>query len=526
MSENQNELSETQRRADRINAIKKSIHTSAPEEQAETALSPTPQQPSGTGEWESELSDRIAQRIRKVKENKHSAAAEIISELDAAMEAEDQLSAKADDAAEALSEAQDADPAEDIINEEADGAAVQEPEAESVESQIDRAVAALAAAAEEEVPAEEEAPAEEAPAEEAPAEKPKDSLRKKKKKKKKNKKKTVGSRLLGLLPQKGDSVGERLRKLVFLGSVVAIIVCGYMVGDYYFDLWRASKINDSVMDMYWTYPANGDTPQDTYGADGRVRYYTMLDGARKLLDMNEDVVGVISIPDTPVNNPLMQAEDNSKYLDIKIDGTESRSGEIFLDFRNHFDEVGADGTLAFPNSDNLVIYGHNMKNDEMFGSLKYYQRNENYYGEHPLIYLNSNYECYTYKIFAFFIVDAEDETDTKFDCWNKINFDDEQAFYDFVNEAKRRTLRLNDVDVKYGDPLITLSTCNTLLGDRGRLIILARRVRDGEDPLEGTQDSVANPNIKWPTLYYDSKPNEKYDPDAEFVPYGPAETEE
>ncbi len=172
MSENQNELSETQRRADRINAIKKSIHTSAPEEQAETAVSPAPQQPSGTGEWESELSDRIAQRIRKVKENKHSAAAEIISELDAAMEAEDQLSAKADDAAGALSEAQDADPAEDIINEEADETAVQEPETESVESQIDRAVAALAAAAEEAAPTEEEVPAqEEAPTEEAaPAE--------------------------------------------------------------------------------------------------------------------------------------------------------------------------------------------------------------------------------------------------------------------------------------------------------------------------------------------------------------------
>ena len=71
--------------------------------------------------------------------------------------------------------------------------------------------------------------------------------------------------------------------------------------------------------------------------------------------------------------------------------------------------------------------------------------------------------------------------------------------------------------------MLTLSTCSTYLADddRGRLIILARRVRDGEDPMKGTQDSKPNPNIKWPTLYYADHPNEHYNPDAEFVPYGP-----
>jgi sortase B len=161
-----------------------------------------------------------------------------------------------------------------------------------------------------------------------------------------------------------------------------------------------------------------------------------------------------------------------------------------------------------------------MGNDTMFGALKYYQRNDNYYSEHPVIELNSNYNCYTYKIFAFFILDAEDDTDTRFDCWNMLNFGSEDDFYNFVNEAKRRTIRLNDVDVKWGDKLLTLSTCNTILGDRGRLIVLARLVRDGEDPYEGTQNSVYNSNIKWPTLYYSySKNSKRYDPDAEFVPY-------
>ncbi len=219
----------------------------------------------------------------------------------------------------------------------------------------------------------------------------------------------------------------------------------------------------------------------------------------------------ICIPNTAVNYPVMfTPEEPQKYLRKNFEGEYSVSGVPFLD--------GA----STPECDNLIIYGHNMKNDEMFGSLKYYERNYDYYEAHPLIYLNSNYETYTYKIFAYFIVDAEDETETKFDCWNYLNFNSEEEFYDYVNEAKRRTLRLTNVDVKYGDPLLTLSTCNTILGDRGRLIVMARLVRDGEDPLEGTTGSVENNNIKWPSLYYNSKPNAKYDPDAEFVPYGPA----
>jgi sortase B len=220
----------------------------------------------------------------------------------------------------------------------------------------------------------------------------------------------------------------------------------------------------------------------------------------------------------------MQADDNSKYLNRKLSGRESRAGELFLDYRNHFDEVGEDGHLLYENSDNLVIYGHNMKDETMFGSLKYYDWYDTYYGEHPVIDLNSNYEQYKYKIFSIFILDAEDESDTKFDCWNKLDFSSEEEYYEFVNEAKRRTLRVNDVDVKYGDKLLTLSTCNTVLGQRGRLIVLARLVRDGEDPMAGTQNSTRNTNIKWPNLYYDYKGiRNTYDPEAEFVPYGPSE---
>lgn len=346
-----------------------------------------------------------------------------------------------------------------------------------------------------------------------------------KKKKKRKKPKTLGQRLRGLFPEKGDKPLEVVRKFVFLGSLVAIVVCGYMVGDYYLDLWRSRMEYSGIDDIYRTYTPIITTVKEDEPADDK--YYDLLPGAKKLLDINSEVVGYITIPtidgDPIVALPVVQAKDNSKYLDVNFKGENSRSGAIFLDWRNSFDRV-ENHRLVQKNSDNLVVYGHNMADESMFGSLKYYRRNENYYENHPIIEFNSNYEQYTYKIFSFFILDAEDSSETAYDCWNRLDFDTEEAFYDFVNEAKKRTLRTNDVDVKYGDPILTLSTCNTdIIGnDRGRLILMARRVRPGEDLYEGTKNSKANSNIKWPSVYYDQKPNEKYDPNAPFVPYGPA----
>lgn len=341
---------------------------------------------------------------------------------------------------------------------------------------------------------------------------------------KKKKKKTLGQTLRGLFPEKGDSVLEVIRKFVFLCSITAIIVCGYMVGDYYLDLWKSRMQYNEIADIYNIYDPSSDSSNNVDEDEPEEeKYYELLTGAKKLLDINPDVIGYMRIPtkdgDPIVDLPVVQASDNDKYLHLSFKGEESRAGSLFLDHRNHFDVV-SDHRLVEKNSENLVVYGHNMADESMFGNLKYYHRNSDYYENHPIIQFNSNYETYTYKIFAFFILDAFDETETKYDCWNNLNFNSEEDFYNFVNEAKRRTIRTNDVDVKYGDPLLTLSTCNSYFEDRGRLVIMARRMRPGEDLYEGTQNSEANPNIKWPTMYYNTYPNEKYDPDN-FVPYGP-----
>lgn len=338
----------------------------------------------------------------------------------------------------------------------------------------------------------------------------------KKKKKKKKKRKSFKESFLGLFPQHGDSMLEKCRKIIYMISIITIIICGYIVLDYYIDTTTAQNKYEDIMQDY--IEPDVSEPVTEPDEDSPIKYL-MTPSAQRLYNMNPDVVGVINIPDTDVFYPVVKGKDNVEYLNKTVSGDEARAGSIFIDYRNIFDEV-KDGVMQ-KSSDNIIIYGHEMATGKMFGSLKMYKDNSYYYEEHPIIEFNSNYFCYKYKIFSVMIVDADDKTDTRYEYWNALDFDNEKEFYDFVNEAKRRNIRLNDVDVKYGDPLITLSTCNEIFGKEreGRLVIMARRLRDGEDPLAGTQNSSTNPNIKWPSIYYDYNNVERFK-EEDFVPYG------
>ena len=76
-------------------------------------------------------------------------------------------------------------------------------------------------------------------------------------------------------------------------------------------------------------------------------------------NINCDVVGYLSIPETIISYPILQdTEDNDYYLHHNIDGSKGYPGCIYIENYNHKD---------FEDSA-PVIYGHNMKNDTMFGT--------------------------------------------------------------------------------------------------------------------------------------------------------------
>ena len=154
-----------------------------------------------------------------------------------------------------------------------------------------------------------------------------------------------------------------------------------------------------------------------------------------LVSRNSDCIGWISIENTAVDYPVMHTPDRpQKYLRRNFYQQYSDSGVPFLDYRCTLD------------SDNLIIFGHNMRNGTMFSALKDYL-NDGHPASHPTILLETEDGAHEFKIFAVVTVD-------KLDAWHSfINAESEDAF----NEAVQRIVRnayYTDGDVpEYGDRL-------------------------------------------------------------------------
>lgn len=221
-----------------------------------------------------------------------------------------------------------------------------------------------------------------------------------------------------------------------------------------------------------TEPETTDEPTETqYVATefGKVNDLTGL--AKTLLSQNQDTVGWIYIEGTKVDGPVVQSDDNAYYLDIGFDHKPNRAGAMFMDYRNVF------GFDVSKQSDNIVIYGHNMANNTMFGSLRKYRQDLSYYETHRFIELSSNYDNYTYVIFGLVITSGSASADWRY--WDMEEFANEQEFNDFVSTVRQKNMTDINVDVKYGDQLLTLSTCYSDADD-SRFLVIARKMREGE----------------------------------------------
>ncbi len=203
-----------------------------------------------------------------------------------------------------------------------------------------------------------------------------------------------------------------------------------------------------------------------------------------------DYAGQLIIDGLNMDFPVVQCDDNSYYLRHTVDGRTDKHGALFADCRNSISEF----------DDNTVIYGHNMKDCTQFGMLNAYKNVENY-KSCPVVTFNTVYKDYKWKIFAAFLINtkAEDDDGYVFD-YTKTDFSSEKEFNEFYEEAVERSYFITDTDVKYGDKILTMSTCSTLFDD-SRLVVMARLVRDGESEYADTSSAHANPCQRFPSSF-------------------------
>lgn len=112
----------------------------------------------------------------------------------------------------------------------------------------------------------------------------------------------------------------------------------------------------------------------------------------QLLAQYPNAVGWLYCEGTPINYPVMQSDDNDYYLRRLPNGTHNTAGSLFADYR--CGEIGE--------TNNYIIYGHNMKNGTMFSSLTKY-KSQSYYDEHPVLYLYTPEGNYKIELIAGFV---------------------------------------------------------------------------------------------------------------------------
>lgn len=283
--------------------------------------------------------------------------------------------------------------------------------------------------------------------------------------------------------RKTDKRGVKVRKFIFMLSLLIFMGTAGYVGNYFYSGWVAQKQADELKNMF-TFGEMGDV---TVSPDYPKSYSLKFAG---LWNINSDVKGFLSIADTNVNYPIVQAADNDYYLRRNFYGKSSQYGIPFLDHRVD---------MKTP-SDNIVIYGHNMKDGQIFGELISYSKLD-YYKAHPVIDFTTIYDENQYKILSVFITNAYENQGPVFAYHDFIDAENNAALQSFITEVKRRSIINTTVDAQKGDKLLTLSTCTYEFKD-ARLVIVARAVRRGESAEVDTAGAALNPSPLYPDVWY------------------------
>lgn len=183
----------------------------------------------------------------------------------------------------------------------------------------------------------------------------------------------------------------------------------------------------------------------------------------KLIKINDDTVAYLKVLGTDINYVVVKTDNNNYYLNHNFKKEYNVAGWIFADYRNNFDD----------NDKNIIIYGHNMKDRSMFGTMSnvlmydWYQNEKNH-----IITLVTRYKTYKYNVFSTYSIEPED-------YYISTDFNSQEEFKKFALKLKDRSIYDYKTDITLDDKILTLSTCN----DDGskRIVVHAKLIKENNN---------------------------------------------
>lgn len=238
-----------------------------------------------------------------------------------------------------------------------------------------------------------------------------------------------------------------LNIIIYMILLLVLIYSGIKIFKWYKDKTNNNRITEQIKS---TVMVNEDKNKEEYVID-----------FNKLKEKNNETVAWIKVNNTNVEYPVVKSTNNSFYLNHSFDKSKNSAGWIFADYENKFDNTDK----------NIVIYGHNMRDGSMFGSLKNILSSDWYDNEE-----NTNITLYTengeriYKVFSIYKIESED-------YYIKTEFSNENEFEKFIDTLKKRSIKNFNIDISKEDSILTLSTCAN--NNKYRVVLHAKKMLGG-----------------------------------------------
>lgn len=241
----------------------------------------------------------------------------------------------------------------------------------------------------------------------------------------------------------------KYKRIIILFSLTIFLITGICLipetnQNYYLSYNTVNEITDTVI--------NED-----------INYNQILNNIKNEYNNNDDIKGILSIPNTNYISPIPQGKDNQYYLDHTPDKKSNYMGSTYLDYR-----------LDINSSKKLLIFGHNSANIDMpFKILENYY-DSNYYNNHQYIEITTNETLKKYEIFSVYIA-------TKDFTYMNINFKNSSEWYNHLLKLKNASMYNTNVDVSPEDEILILQTCSTHQDyqkyDKKYLLVIAKRIK-------------------------------------------------
>ena len=212
----------------------------------------------------------------------------------------------------------------------------------------------------------------------------------------------------------------------------AVLLTGGMSLHSYLSEQRAKNEYDAIRQEVVAEPAAGETQEEI----AEKNYPELQIDFAELIRTNQDFRGWLYFPALDISYPVVQGEDNDYYLKHSFEGESDR---------------------------NTFVFGHNMRDESMFGAFKNLLKGTASCEENPYFYIYTEDKVYIYEIFSYY--------ETKSTSDRFATFTSDASYDDYVQWATEHSLYASDADLSDRGNIVSLSTCYGSSGTKRRALI-------------------------------------------------------